>query len=124
MKLYHVTTCDRARTILRQGFRDNTDPYGTDRQRSGVWLADRPLDWHEGVNGNTILAVSIDCEVDDLSAYEWDQEGLPYREWLIPADFVNKRTIASCSKWGRTFGRVERRCLYQEDDCRRSLTTQ
>ena len=94
MKLYHVTTCDRARAILRQGFRDNANSYGTDRQWSGVWLSDRPLNWNEGVSGDTILAVSIDCELDVLSGYEWVQEGLPYREWLIPADFVNRRTVA------------------------------
>ena len=94
MKLYHVTTRDRARTILREGFRDNEGSYGTDRQWSGVWLSDRPLDCNEGVSGNTILAVSFDCEPDDLSDYERVQEGLPYREWLIPADFVNKRTVA------------------------------
>jgi hypothetical protein len=94
MKLYHVTTCDRARTILRESFRDDAGTYGTDRQWSGVWLSDRPLDCNEGVSGNTILAVSFDCEPDDLSDYERVQEGLPYREWLIPADFVNKRTVA------------------------------
>ena len=94
MKLYHVTTRDRARTILREGFRDNEGSYGTDRQWSGVWLSDTPLDCNEGVSGNTILAVSFDCEPDDLSDYEWVQEGFPSREWLIPSDFVNKRTVA------------------------------
>jgi hypothetical protein len=94
MKLYYVTTSDRAKTILREDFRDNEGSYGTNRQWSGAWLADRPLNWNEGVSGNTILAVSFDCELDDFSDYEWVQEGLPYREWLIPADFANKRTVA------------------------------
>jgi hypothetical protein len=96
MKFYHVTTSDSARTILRQGFHDNQDSYGTDQPWSGVWLADRPLDSNDigNVSADTILAVSLDCEIDALSDYEWVEEGQSYREWLIPADFVNKRTVA------------------------------
>jgi hypothetical protein len=96
MKLYHVTTCDRARTILRQGFHDNVGSYGADRQLSGVWLSDKPLDCNDTGNviADAILAVSIDCELDDLSMYECVEDGRSYREWLVPADFVNKRTVA------------------------------
>jgi hypothetical protein len=94
MKFYHVTTSDRARTILREGFRDNRDCYGTDQPRSGIWLADRPLDSNDTVSADTILAVSLDCELDALLDFEWVREGQSYREWLIPADFVNKRTVA------------------------------
>jgi hypothetical protein len=60
------------------------------------------------LSSDMILAVSIDCELDVLSGYDWVQEGLPYREWLIPSDFgTNARS--RLSKWGPTFGRVERR---------------
>ena len=96
MKLYHLTTRDKARTILREGFRDNRDSYGTDQPWYGVWLSDRPLDSNDtgNVTADTILAVGLDREIDALSDYEWVQEGQSYREWLIPSDFVNKHTVA------------------------------
>jgi hypothetical protein len=96
MQLYHVTTRDRAGAILREGFRDGAGSYGTDQPWSGVWLADRPLDSNDtgNVSADTILAVSLDCEIDALSDYEWVEKGQSYREWLVPADFVNKRTVA------------------------------
>ncbi len=61
MRLYHVTTCDAAKAILRDGFRDTVGTYGTDW--SGVWLVDRPLycDDTDNVSVDTILAVSLDC---------------------------------------------------------------
>ena len=94
MKLYHVTTYEAAKAILRDGFRDTVGTYGTDW--SGVWLVDRPLDCNDtnNVSGDTQLAVSLDCEPNDLSDYEWVQDGQSYQEWLIPADFVNKHTLA------------------------------
>jgi hypothetical protein len=94
VKLYHITTCDAAKAILRAGFRDTVGTYGTDW--SGVWLVDRPLDCHDtnNVDADTVLAVSLDCGPDDLSDYEWAQDGQSHQEWLIPADFVNKHTLA------------------------------
>jgi hypothetical protein len=41
-----------------------------------------------------ILAVSLDCWPSDLSDDEWAQDGQSHQEWLIPADFVNKHTLA------------------------------
>ena len=38
--------------------------------------------------------MSLDCGPSDLSDYEWAQDGQSYQEWLIPADFVNKHTLA------------------------------
>ena len=94
MKLYHVTTCDAAKAILRDGFRDTVGTHGT--HWSGVWLVDRPLDCDDtdNVSVDTILAVSLDCGPSDLSDYEWAQDGQSHQEWLIPADFVNKHTLA------------------------------
>jgi hypothetical protein len=89
IKLYHVTTCDAVKAILREGFRDTGE-------WSGVWLADRPLGSNEtnSVSADAILAVSLDCGPSHLSDYEWVQEGQSYVHWLIPADFVNKHTLA------------------------------
>ena len=91
MKLYHVTTSDAAQTILRAGFRDTAGTYGPGR--SGVCLVDRPLDCND-ISADTILAVSLDCGPSDLSDYEWEQDGQSHQERLIPADFVNKHTLA------------------------------
>jgi hypothetical protein len=89
IKLYHVTTGDAAKVILREGFRDTGE-------RTGVCLADRPLDCDDtnNVSADAILAVSLDCGPSDLSDYEWVQEGRSYGEWVIPPDFVNKHTLA------------------------------
>ncbi len=91
MKLYHVTTSDAAQTILRAGFRDTAGTYGPGR--SGVCLVDRPLDCND-ISADTVLAASLDCGPSDLSDYKWAQDGQSYQEWLIPADFVNKHTLA------------------------------
>jgi hypothetical protein len=73
---------------------DTVGTHGTDW--SGVWLVDRPLDCDDtdNVSVDTILAVSLDCGPSDLSDYEWAQDGQSHQEWLIPADFVNKHTLA------------------------------
>ena len=60
----------------------------TDRLWSGVWLSDRPLDANEGAHGDVLLAVEI--PVDDVLFYEWVEEGKPYREFLVPAELVNR----------------------------------
>jgi hypothetical protein len=86
MLLYHRTY--NADTILAEGFKDGTGYYVTDRLRSGVWLSDRPLDVNEGAHGDVLLAVEI--PVDDVLFYEWVEEGKPYREFLVPADLVDR----------------------------------
>jgi len=56
-----------------------------------VWLSNEPLDCNEGAKSDVLLEVALDVEEDDLAAYEWPEEGKPYREWLIPAAIVNAR---------------------------------
>ncbi len=94
MKLYHVTTGDAAKAILRAGFRDTSEISGIDRP--GVCLVDRPLDcdYTTNTSADTILAVSLDCGPSDLSDYEWAEDQKSHQEWLMPADFVNKHTLA------------------------------
>ncbi len=94
MKLYHLTTCQTAKKILRAGFRDTVGTYGTDW--SGVWLFDKPPNRGGSKNesAETLLVVSLDCTANDLSGYEWARDGHSHKGWLIPADFVNKHTLA------------------------------
>ncbi len=33
--------------------------------------------------------MQIDIAEDLLAAFEWVEEGKPYREWLVPADVLN-----------------------------------
>jgi hypothetical protein len=87
--LFHRTTLQAAKDILRDGFSDGTAPYMTDRDFSGVWLSERQLDANDGAWGDSLLEVSVDLPADALAAWEWIEEGKPYREWLIPATLLN-----------------------------------
>ena len=83
----HRATKDAAMKILRDGFRNATGRYLTNREWSGVWVSDRPLDNSEGSSGDALLQITI---ADDLlAAFEWVEEGKPYREWLVPAAVLN-----------------------------------
>ena len=73
--------------ILRDGFRNATGRYLTNREWSGVWVSDRPLDNNEGASGEALLQITI--AEDLLAAFEWVEEGKPYREWLVPAAVLN-----------------------------------
>ena len=53
------TTKDAAAKILQGGFRDITGRYLTDREWSGVWVSDRPLDNSEGASGEALLQITI-----------------------------------------------------------------
>jgi hypothetical protein len=84
--LFHRT--DRAAAILHDGFRDGEGNYLTDRLWRGVWLSDQPLDENDGAFGSNVLTVEIPGEIAE--PFEWNEEGKPYREFLIPALMVNR----------------------------------
>lgn len=85
---YHVTTRENAVQILADGFKDGVGRYMTSHTFSGVWLADQPLDANEGASGETVLEVQLPTGIVD--EWEWIEEGKPYREWLVPAEVVNR----------------------------------
>jgi hypothetical protein len=88
--LFHRTTAEAALKICAEGFKDYTDTYMTGQEWTGVWLADRPLDVNEGAKGPTLLKIKLDVPLDDLDFYEWKKdEKWEYREWLLPASYVN-----------------------------------
>ena len=93
MRLYHRTTQDAADNIIAVGFRDKCGTYMTDREWTGVWLSDIPLDETDGGPANGVLfEVVLDMPDHDLSEnYEWIQEGNPYREFLVPAKLINEK---------------------------------
>jgi hypothetical protein len=51
MRVFHRTASPEA--ILASGFQDATGRYMTDREWTGVWLSDRPLNFDEGAKGDT-----------------------------------------------------------------------
>lgn len=98
MLLYHSTIPEAAVAILRGGFRDSTGYYLTSQLWTGVWLSDKPLDPNEGAKGDTLIVVEM--PESEVLPYEWVQEPFedwqgklftpPYREFLIPAELVNR----------------------------------
>jgi hypothetical protein len=85
-RLFHATTDEAAAAILAEGFRDATGTYDTDREFTGVWLSDRPLDENEGAAGSTILEVTLDLPEAEIIEWEWVTEpptgGMGYREFF------------------------------------------
>ena len=73
---------------LAEGFRDSHGHYLTQHLHRGVWLSDCPLDVNEGADGDTYLILDIPEET--VNPYEWIEEGKGYREFLVPADVVNR----------------------------------
>ena len=88
-KFFHRT--DNANAILASGFKDGTGNYLTTSEYSGGWLSNVPLDANEGTFGETLLLVELEISEEELSQYEWIEEGKGYREWLIPAALINTK---------------------------------
>lgn len=88
MLLYHCTTPDAADRIQRDGFTDPTD--------AGVRFASVPLATDDTPEPLVLLAVELaGQDADSLARFEWadPDHRAPYREWLIPASFVNVRAV-------------------------------
>lgn len=64
----------------------------TARDHTGVWISDQPLDANEGVADGPLLVLRIDDTSETraiLAGREWEHSGPGYREWLVPATFLN-----------------------------------
>jgi hypothetical protein len=85
MKLFHPTM--HAAEILRDGFGEDTGTYVTERDHSGVWLFDRPVDKTMGGGKD---AVMLELEVPEAIALPFEVDAnRPYRLFLIPAAILN-----------------------------------
>jgi len=105
MRLFHSTTPEAARAILAVGFRDGRERCLTDDFYEGVWLSDTPLDENEGCKGHFVLAVELDVPESALTDYEWVKEDwIGYREWLIPAEYVNAHATVTIEDTGEVEG--------------------
>ncbi len=72
MILWQRTSAAHAESILRDGFRDGHGRYMTDREFSGVWLSDQPLDSNDGAYGDALLRVDLACSETEISDFEMD----------------------------------------------------
>jgi hypothetical protein len=86
VRVFHTTYA--AKTILSEGFRDATGKYMTPDEYTGVWVADRPVDVNEGASGNVVLCLDVPEVV--LAKYEWIEDRKGYREFLVPAEALNR----------------------------------
>ena len=87
MRFFHIASNKNAEAILKEGFRDGTGYYLTDRLWTGVWISDKPFEDAHLSDTNTLLGIEIPEE--DISDLEWPEEGKPYREWLVLAEILN-----------------------------------
>jgi hypothetical protein len=95
MRLYHVTSRERAERILADGFRDSTGTYMNERKWTGVWLSDSPAAHYVPWNVDAVLV--LDLPDDEINRHECVQPDLGYRDFLVPAELLNQHPIKHLS---------------------------
>jgi hypothetical protein len=94
VRLFHVTP--HAEAILRDGFRDSTGDYGFRDDDgslfdlSGVFLSAYPVGVEEASGDVLVVTLPDDLDLDDFSLVEDDAPAGWRREWVIPADVLNR----------------------------------
>ena len=88
--LFHRTTAENARAIIKDGFRDI--PVAS-KEFTGVWLSNRPPDIGNRMPlGESLLKVTLAIPEYELAFYgAVDEENESYGEWLIPASLIKIR---------------------------------
>jgi len=94
MRLYHRTSA--ANTILTRGFKDSSDAYRMNSCYRGVWVSDSPVDAHDATDGDEVLVIEIPESA--IAEYEWVEEGVDYREWIVPAELLNRLGVVEMMK--------------------------
>lgn len=87
---YHRTNATNAREIVESGFRNTSGYFMGNRTWTGVWLSSAPFDSKNNGEDDALLMVKLHIDERDLARWEWTAEGRSYREWLIPANLVNR----------------------------------
>ena len=93
MIFFHRTTPEAAESILGGGFVDQTGDYGWNIAITGIWLSDVPVDRQEGASEGALLLVDLNATEHELAEFEVvpEQQQGTYREWVMPAAFINAR---------------------------------
>ena len=93
--LYHRTTIGDARSIAKHGFQDREWDFGLRDARSGeevtvagIWLADRRVGQDEGLDGDALLEVRLDVDVDEIASFELEGMLWDGRFWIVPAEWL------------------------------------
>ena len=116
MRLFHRAKADATASILRDGFKDRSDPTGANLgfydqipEIKAVWFADAPLDSDEGRQllleipdeiaqkvdktvrmglwGRSSLVTRSNVQGESLEVVEDDKS---YQEYIIPAEIANQ----------------------------------
>lgn len=93
MKLYHKTWPNAARQILAEGFRD-FDNWGVG---PGVWVSNLP--WPSWVEKMMVFEIEVSDISRERMFYEFEvcEAGKPCREFVIPAEILNRSVIREMS---------------------------
>lgn len=100
MRLYRWVSLEQARRILDgPGFED-TRFDGLVKPLAGVWVTDEPREYAMAgrVERADVLLAIDDLDERDVAPYEYTDNGEVaqfYREWLVPADLLNRRGLVS-----------------------------
>jgi hypothetical protein len=86
LRLYHLTTGDRAQKILTDGFADRDPEYGDDKELPARVTLFSPRVTRNGYNEAT---VAIDIPEAVVLPYEWLTDTREFRRFLVPAAVVN-----------------------------------
>lgn len=89
---YHRTSSDGAAAICGGGFKDRETVFGG-ISLNGVWMSNRPLDRNEGTATGPLLRILIRVELADLADLEVVNDDATYREWCVPAAWLNARAV-------------------------------
>ena len=87
MRLFHIASNKNAETILKEGFRNGTGYYLTDRLWEGVRISDKPFNDEHLSDTNTLFAIEIPEDV--INEFEVVGTGKVTREFLVPAALLN-----------------------------------
>jgi hypothetical protein len=83
-----------------------------DRPNTGVQLVDRA----DPLKGRAVLRVEVAADEDELVAYEVGTGKKHYREWVVPAAWLNRRAAARAATFPATMETKPRRARRRTSD--------